>query len=111
MTDVFTWRATAQSSNGTTSGKVDRAQYGDGYSQSSPDGINPISRSWQVSFTDRESVIQAIADFLDAHMGRSFLWKPPLAAQGFYQCDTHTASDNGRGVYTLTATFQQTFQP
>ncbi|HYG07650.1 MAG TPA: phage tail protein [Stenotrophomonas sp.] len=110
MTDTFTWRATTQSS-GTATGKVSRANFGDGYSQSSADGINSVSRSWQVSFTDRESVVQAIADFLHAHVGRSFLWKPPLAAQGYYWCDAHSVSDNGRGVYTLTATFQQTFQP
>ncbi|MDG2524652.1 phage tail protein [Stenotrophomonas sp. HITSZ_GD] len=111
MADIFGWRPTAQSSSGTAAGKVSRAQFGDGYSQSSADGINPISREWQVSFTDRESVIQAVASFLDAHVGQSFLWKPPLAAQGLYQCDGYNASDNGGGIFTLSATFQQSFQP
>lgn len=110
MADTFAWKPTT-STRGTATGKVARAQFGDGYSQSSPDGINSISRSYDVSFTAHESVIAAIAAFIDAHVGVSFNFTHPIHGTGLFQCDSYNDSNNGADMWTLTATFQQSFQP
>lgn len=110
MADRFTWCATKQS-RGTVTGSVRRAQFGDGYAQSSADGINPISSSWNVEFVGRKDRIKEISDFLRSHVGKSFIWDEPLVGDGFFYCDTFNPSPNGSRLYTLTATFEQTYQP
>lgn len=110
MTDTFTWRATSQTS-GTATGGVRRAQFGDGYSQSAADGINPLSRSYHVSFTGPKAQMQQIADFMDAHVGVSFYWTAPFGGRGYYQCDEYSDANEGADVFTITATFKQVFQP
>ncbi|MCI2243777.1 phage tail protein [Xanthomonas sp. PPL568] len=110
MADTFIWLPTTASRT-TTAGRVRRAQFGDNYAQSSRDGLNAISRSPEVTFTGQEAVITAIAAFIDAHLGVSFNFTHPLHGPGLYQCDGYSDSNDGAGMWTLTATFQQTFQP
>lgn len=90
-------------------------QFGDGYSQSTLDGINGRREQWPVSFRGGESYIQPIRSFLDSHAGwSSFLWTPPGGVQGYYRCKGYDViAHGGRGekVYTLTAEFKQVFQP
>lgn len=110
MTDTFTWRPT-NDARGTLKARVSRAKFGDGYSQAVPDGINPISGSWPLTFVGDQAEMQAMVDFLDAHVGVSFFWKPPLRPVGLYQCDAYDPKDEGGAFYTVTATFQQVFSP
>lgn len=110
MADRFTWCATKQST-GAVSGSVRRTQFGDGYAQSAADGINPISSSWNVEFVARKDRIKEISDFLRSHVGKSFIWDEPLVGDGYFYCDTFNPSPNGSRLYTLTATFEQTYQP
>lgn len=110
MADVFTWRATS-SSTGEVKGRVRRTQFGDGYYQSIPDGLNHVSGTWQLQFVGTEEAVSPITQFIDAHIGRSFLWTPPLALQGLFQCDGYQTADNGGAVFTITATFTQAFEP
>jgi len=110
MADVFPWKPTSQS-GGTATGIVRRAAFGDGYSQSVPDGINPISRSYQLTFTGPEEQMKQITAFIDAHIGRSFIWTPRIGAQGFYQCDGYSDRGEGGSMLSISATFQQSFQP
>jgi phage-related protein len=110
MADTFSWVPTT-STRGQMSGSVRRAQFGDGYAQTSADGINPISRSYDVTFTRGKAVIASIAAFIDSHLGVSFLFDHPLHGVGLYQCDGYSDSNDGGSMWTLTATFQQTFQP
>lgn len=110
MPDVFTWCATTNSS-GESAGSVRRAQFGDGYSQSSANGINPNLRSWSLGFTGDEARTLEIIDFLDSHVGKSFVWDSPLYGEKLFYCDTYAINPNGNGVWTLTATFEQTYQP
>ncbi len=111
MADKFTWLATTQSS-GKATPSINKTQYGDGYSQRVADGINPITRSFDLSFSDyKENDIAAIVAFLDAHVGKSFLWTPPFGGEGYYTCDEGYSYNNvGGKVYTLTATFTQVYQ-
>jgi len=110
MADRFTWCATKQSS-GEVNGVVRRARFGDGYAQSAADGINPILRRWSVEFVGKKDRIQEIVNFLDSHVGVSFIWDAPFFGDGYFYCDTYNPSPNGFRLYTLTATFEQIYQP
>lgn len=110
MADRFTWRPVRQSSP-SYDGSVRRAQFGDGYAQSSADGINPISGQWDMQFIGQKKEMQALMEFLRVHIGRSFIWNDPLVGDCFFYCDSFKPVNNGAKVYTVTAIFQQTFQP
>ena len=109
MTDTFAWRPTTQTS-GTANSAVSRAQFGDGYAQSVPDGLNARSRTYSLNFVGKKAQIAPIVAFLDSHIGQSFLWEGPWGV-GLYYCDTYNDIDLGGSVFSLTATFEQTFQP
>lgn len=109
--ETFTWspRIAAQ---GTTDFRVLTAQFGDGYSQRVGDGLNTEVQKWNLEFTGTDTYISPIATFLRRHQGfKSFSWRPPLSAEGFYRVDSMQVTALGRNVYTLSATFQQVFKP
>ncbi|MGY4892385.1 UNVERIFIED_CONTAM: phage tail protein [Xanthomonas axonopodis] len=110
MAEVFAWPVRTEASGNVTLA-VRAAKFGDGYQQTSADGINPKTQIWNVSRVGKEELIAKIIAFLDAHAGRSFLWTPPLSVQGYYQCKSYNPVAHGAGNYTLTATFEQHFQP
>lgn len=110
MTDVFNWQPLSES-GGEAAGDVRRTVFGDGYSQSSPDGINPIKRKYQLKFGGPKEEMEPIVAFIVAHIGQSFLWTPPFGGPGYYQCDGYSDSGQGGQVYTIAATFEQTYQP
>lgn len=111
MTEIFTWTPQA-GPTGTITHRAKVAQFGDGYSQAAADGINARSETWPVSFTGDATYAGAIRTFLDARGAyQSFFWTPPGGSQGYYRCQQHEVTAIGTGLYTLTATFQQVFQP
>lgn len=110
MADRFTWCATRQSS-AQANIKVKRAQFGDGYAQSSADGLNSVRRTWDMTFIGKKSKMADIISFLDSHSGKSFIWNDPFYGDAFFYCDEYRYNNNGSTVYTVTATFEQTFQP
>lgn len=108
---VFGWKP-GREPVGTAAYRVRKAQFGDGYQQTVADGINNKVQSWPLQFTGKAAKIAPIRDFLDARQGyQSFLWTPPLGAQGYYKCAGHTLKPLGAGNFELTATFEQVFQP
>ncbi len=77
--DVFTPDVTPSqnSTSKSTSASVNKAQFGDGYSQRARDGLNSISRSvtlgWEYLTYDQASDLD---DFFDAHGGdEAFLYQ------------------------------------
>lgn len=110
MADRFTWRPVRQS-NAQSEGAVRRAQFGDGYTQSSADGINPSAVRWDMQFIGRKAEMKPLIEFLRSHVGKSFIWNDPMIGDAFFYCDSPTYLNNGADVYTVTGTFQQTFQP
>lgn len=111
MTTTFTWKADSKPT-GTKTFRVLTAQFGDGYKQSTADGINNVSQSWPLSFTGRASDITPIRDFLDARAGwQSFYWTPPLGTQGLYKCPSYEVKQIGSDVWQISGTFEQSFQP
>lgn len=110
MADVFTWVPTVANLSGDTTLRTRTAQFGDGYAQKAADGINNRSTTYSLQFIGDAEKIAAIAAFLDAHAGAtSFLWTPPLRAQALFTCEAYTEPTKDGGVYTMTATFDQSF--
>lgn len=113
MTDTFIWVPLLSSPGGQTTDRTKFIQFGDGYEQEAPDGINTETSTWQLTFIDKADVITAIRDFLRAHQGATpFYWTPPLDVPLLFKCKSRTPpTPLGAGNYTLTATFTQTFAP
>jgi phage-related protein len=117
MTDTFN-AAWVPEANRQGEGKFNqrKAQFGDGYVQRSPDGINVHLQSWALSWVGgpgsgfRYNPLD-IRDFLAAHVGQTFLWTPPGGTAGYYACEGYTLTDPAPGVYRLAATFVQDAAP
>ncbi|WP_321940050.1 phage tail protein [Paraburkholderia sp. J8-2] len=109
--DTFDWVPTVANFSGTTSTVVRSAKFGDGYEQRAADGLNNVSTQYALQFIGGEAKIKAILAFLKAAGGAtSFLWTPPLedAPLVFYS-ETWTPPTKDGDTWTMTATFQQTF--
>lgn len=93
---------------------VRTAQFGDGFRQSVPDGMNNMRWVVPVTFKDVElDVGNDIEDFIIRHAGsRAFAFKRPLGAMGLYTCrDFQRAPAGHSGLSTITGTFEQAFAP
>lgn len=110
--ETFTWRAAGNGAQGSVKLRTRSAQFGDGYQQVAQDGINNRTRSWPLKFVGGEARIRAIQDFIDRHAGaKSFLWTPPIGAQGRFRIGEYTPAVEAGGVYALSATFVESFAP
>lgn len=115
MTDVFNWKVLATASGGGEFA-VNESKFGDGYSQTVPQGLNNEFQNWSVTFAGRKRTgVFGVLDplnFIRARKGGiSFFWTPPLGVQGYYQCRRYSIRDEGGGLYTVTCEFKQVFQP
>lgn len=110
MADTFTWlpdKAVA----GKLTQRNRSAQFGSGYEQSAGDGLNTETQSWDLTFTGQKARIMEIRNFLKAQQGyKSFLWASPLDGLLNFKCTSYNPSAVGGGVWTLSATFDQSFQ-
>jgi phage-related protein len=106
---TFNWVPVSASKTQTP--RVRSAQFGDGYSQRTADGINNKPREWQLTFTQRKTYIDAINTFLDTRSGvESFDWTDPEGHTAKYVCASWNRSLNGTDVVsTLAATFTEVF--
>jgi len=69
----------SQTASSSTTYRLNVAQFGDGYSQRTPDGINYIQRKWTISY-DNLSVTDytTVSTFVDTvGNGQYFTWQPP----------------------------------
>jgi phage-related protein len=103
MTDTFTF-VPQTGATGTGTIKLRSAAFGDGYSQESPDGINPVTEVWPLSFNDYLVNLQVIKNFIVAHIGQSFYWTASINTQKYYRCKDYQIVDNGalQGTFTCT---------
>ena len=109
--ETFTWQI-EKGAAGDVSQRTRTKQFGDGYSQTVSDGINNKMQSWPYSFTGAKEQVKEVIAFLDRHNGaKGFVWTPPLGELGLYKCNGYKPTHKGGNVYTLTATFEQTFHP
>lgn len=110
MTDTFTWRATIDTS-GEGQLTTSRAQFGDGYAQEIPLGLNNDVQKIKVNVEGYESEMQPVIDFIRSHVGQSFFWKPPLGVVGYYKCNKYSWKDQGGAYFTLSLEFEQGAMP
>lgn len=91
--------------------KLLKAEFGDGYTSITRDGVNHIRRSYELEWpvlTEAES--NAIVAFLEARGGDETFWfslgaRDPMKVT----CDTWEETENSAGKFAITATFRQSF--
>lgn len=86
-------------------------RFGDGYTQRSSDGINPVRRDWTLVFgqiTDATSA--AIDSFLEANVGQSITWTPPGGTALKFVCNDWSRQVNGPDKNQMQAVFEQVFE-
>lgn len=107
---AFTW-VPDQGASRKVKSRVNKAQFGDGYAQTSADAINSIDETWTLSFTLRtRSEVMAIADFLSFRKGITFFqWTTPRGETQNFKCETWDESYNHDGDSAITATFERYF--
>ena len=95
--------------------KVRVAEFGSGYSQRTTMGINQNLKVWSLTWADiEESASDEIETFLDARGSDadSFTWPPPNeASSSEYICLKWSKKMDYPGYATITATFQEVFEP
>lgn len=97
---------------GTTTPRVLKAQFGDGYSQVAADGINNVGESWPISVAGGTADVKPVKDFLDATQGVSaFYWTPPLGNQGLYRCPSYQLTAQVGDNFILAAQFDKVYHP
>lgn len=108
--DIFSWRPN-NDTTGAIKFRVLRAQFGDAYKQTAPDGLHTKSQSWPLRFIGDQSVMLDIQSFLDRHAGaKSFYWTPPLGQTILVKAPAYSIQPHGGAVYTLSVTFEEDFQ-
>lgn len=88
------------------------ADFGDGYGQRAPDGINSIKRvftfEWAVLLNDEADTIENF--FLARKGAEAFLWTPPGYDDPLKLiCQRYTRTRNDYGRSRINATFRQVF--
>lgn len=92
--------------------KILKAEFGDGYSQPTPDGINHIRRTLTATWEGLEQDEKdAIISFLVERQGtQPFLYAlPGEATPTRYTCADWSTTAIDAGLFTLNATFRQDF--
>jgi len=94
--------------------RVNRTDFGDGYTQRSSDGINTISLSVSLTWTNVTNAERdTLIDFFVA-MGAitAFWWqKPGDTTPLLWTCGSWDDKSISAGYYVVTAVFQQEFDP
>ncbi|MBO8132454.1 phage tail protein [Dickeya fangzhongdai] len=112
--ETFSWPIQTASQPATEyTQTVRKAQFGDGYSQVSGDGINGERIRFQYSYRGPVATVIEIRDFMRAHRTKSFVFTPPHESTGLYLvvADSVRVIPNGKTQATVSATFEQTFSP
>jgi phage-related protein len=92
--------------------RVNEVSFGDGYSQRTDDGINPMNVDVPLSFTLRtKDEINSIDDFLvDKAGSQSFDWTNPRGQNFKYICKSWAPTYNHDGDCSLTCTFKRVYE-
>ena len=110
---TFTWTPANGAKKKPKSNKV-KAQFGDGYQQVQQVGVNAFSADWHLTFPHlSESDADDIEDFLTDNDTAAFYCTPPGGSAGKYRCPAENwekTVEKG-GFYTISATFEQVFEP
>lgn len=99
--------------------RIASTRYGDGYELRAPDGLNPITQKWQLSFKGLDAQVgNDIRGFLRARVNaviglEPFNWTPlwtttaiRVVCRGWQRTQV-----DGYGFSDISATFEQVFEP
>jgi phage-related protein len=88
-------------------------KFGDGYEQRQANGINSMRKVWGLTFSQRSDVEKGvILTFLRDHNGvTSFDWVDPDGISGKYVCRKWKPTKTRFNLNSVTATFEQVFEP
>lgn len=108
----FTWTPDF-GSNADVKTAVTQVKFGDGYEQRIPQGMNAVSEAWALQFNQREeSEATAILTFLKARAGvESFAWTTLDGDDIVVVCRSWSKTKMKGGRQSITATFEQVFEP
>lgn len=117
----------SQSSKATRNLRQLTAQFGDGYQQRAPDGINAITLQYNLTYKDRtKDIIEALVNFFEGtdspnpnplfqrNATEAFFWTPPPPMDNVpllftYKDLSYEYGDGNMG--TLSVTLTQVFEP
>lgn len=109
MAKTFTWKL-ERGVDPTIKYRVIETQFGDGYKQTSADGINTKDESYAVTLHAYKDEAKQIIAFFDELQGyKSFFWTPPLGKLGLYMCADPKHVEQGGGLYKITGTFVKSY--
>ena len=109
MVKTFTWQV-ERDIDPTIKYRAVEIQFGDGYKQTTADGINIKDESYAFKVHAYETEAKVIMAFFDEHQGwKSFFWTPPLGTIGLYKCTDPKPSPQGGGLYAISGTFVKSF--
>ncbi|MDM0042149.1 phage tail protein [Variovorax sp. J22R193] len=103
----------SQSSSKKRTNRVIRCQFGDGYEQVRPDGINNLVDTWELGFESLNSTDRGtLQTFLDAIGAWDyFTWTPPgeASSKKFKVVDGYQEQPQSGSLYSITFTAKQFF--
>lgn len=107
--ETFTYRPTNEAT-GDISFVMSTAQFGDGYKQEVPEGINPKVQTWPLTFVGTSAEIEEIEDFITRNLGKPFLWRPPARREFLaFRANRFTRAEVSAGsLEVLNVTFTST---
>ena len=109
MVKTFKWRI-ERAISPTLEFRVITSQFGDGYAQTSSDGINNLAESWDITLPASLRDARDIRNFFLEHKGvKSFLWTPPLGDLGLYTCANPSYVPQSTQLYVITGTFVRSY--
>lgn len=83
--------------------------FGDGYKQTVPDGLNNIIKEWSLAWDMNEIDADDLEDQLDALKGQPFEWQDPKGVTRSYTCKEHSKSYVSYDNFRVTAVFVESF--
>jgi phage-related protein len=108
-TQTFSYRVQAKPSH-TRAITVRDISFGDGYTQSTGEGVNSLTESWSITWIGSKSDCDAIMTFLDSLGGyQSFFWTSPRGLIGLYRCKDHSDTDLSNDFFQITGTFEKRY--
>jgi phage-related protein len=109
MAKTFGWKV-ERSVDPTNKFRVIETQFGDGYKQTSADGINTKDEQYVITVNAYKVEAQKIMDFFDEHQGwKSFFWTPPLGKLSLFTCADPKQTEQGAGLYKISGTFVKSY--
>lgn len=113
MPDTFPSINPDTKSKRSRSGRILVADFGDGYAQAGPDGINNVVETWDLSFENYPiaDVNTLITFFNTQNSAKSFYWTPPdeVTPKLWRQDGDYTVSFVGPLTRTLTVKIKRVY--